>query len=81
MVSMFYDHHPKEEEAIKAVVLIVSRGDQPPQGMDTSAAVENDYVEWDSAWIDGDHVPRLYLTKKGERAAGRWRKQSRQTAK
>jgi hypothetical protein len=35
MPTTYYEAHPTMQRAIKAVVMVLDRGDQPPEGMDS----------------------------------------------
>jgi hypothetical protein len=69
--TIYYEAHPTMQRAIKAVVMVLDRGGQPPEGMDIQPAFDFHFVDYEE-WDEGE-TPQLYLTEKGAEAAIRWR--------
>lgn len=71
MASVFYEQHPVAQQAIRAVVMLLDRGQQPPDDMDLMPAIDFEYAQYEQ--FDDAKPPELYLTEKGSEAALRWR--------
>lgn len=63
---------PKTLQAVRQVVLILARGEQPPDGMDILPAVEFEYANVKHWPDDESGYPGLELTPKGFEAAAMW---------
>lgn len=64
---------PKTLQAIKQIVLILDRGQQPPAEMDVLVAIDHEYAVVKHWPNDREGFAGLELTGKGVAAAALWR--------